>query len=114
MVENAIEVNNLFFTYAGEKKPALENINLTVKKGEFLLITGPTGASKSTLCKCLTGLIPNAVEGTMKGDVKVMGLSTKEHKMYELARKVGAVFEDPDSQLYGMSVEDAVAFGPEN
>jgi len=114
MHKNAIIVNNLTFTYAGAKNPSLKEINLEIKEGEFVLITGPTGAGKSTLIKCSTGLIPNVIEGEMKGEVWVRGLSTKEHTMYELARIIGAVFDDPDSQLFGATVEDTVAFGPEN
>jgi energy-coupling factor transporter ATP-binding protein EcfA2 len=114
MDRNAITVSNLTFTYAGAKNPSLKEINLEIKEGEFVLITGPIGAGKSTLVKCLTGLIPNVIEGEMKGEVRVQEFSTKEHEMFELARIIGAVFEDPDSQLFGASVEDTVAFGPEN
>jgi energy-coupling factor transporter ATP-binding protein EcfA2 len=109
-----IEVRNLTFKYANSDKPSLYNINLSIDKGEFLLITGPTGCGKTTLCKCLNGLIPNSYNGDFNGEVIVDGLSTKEHPVYELAQHVGLVFQDPENELFCTSVEKEIAFGPEN
>lgn len=109
-----IEVRNLTFKYVNSDKPSLYNINLSIDKGEFLLITGPTGCGKTTLCKCLNGLIPNSYNGDFNGEVIVDGLSTKEHPVYELAQHVGLVFQDPENELFCTSVEKEIAFGPEN
>ncbi len=109
-----IEVRNLTFKYANSDKPSLYNINLSIDKGEFLLITGPTGCGKTTLCKCLNGLIPNSYNGDFNGEVIIDGLSTKEHPVHEIAQHVGLVFQDPENELFCTSVEKEIAFGPEN
>ena len=113
-MEDAVRIDGLSFTYHTAKEKALDNIGLQVRKGEFLVLTGPTGAGKSTLCKCISGLIPNVIVGTLEGDVEVAGMSIKDHKIYELSKKVGLVFEHPDAQLFALTVEDEIAFGPEN
>jgi energy-coupling factor transporter ATP-binding protein EcfA2 len=109
-----VEIRNLTFKYANSDKPSLYDINLSINKGEFFLITGPTGCGKTTLCKCLNGLIPNSYHGDFSGEVIVDGLSTKEHPVYELAQHVGLVFQDPENELFCTSVEKEIAFGPEN
>jgi len=89
-------------------------VNLKVEKGEFLAITGPVGAGKSTLCTALNGLIPQSQRGTIKGTVKVAGKDTRETEIATLSSLVGMVFQDPESQFIGMSVIDEVVFGPCN
>lgn len=114
MSEQIIKVEGLNFVYEGSKRRAIADINLTVNKGEFLVITGPTGAGKSTLCQCLNGIIPNFTKGVMTGKVEVCGMNTREHPVYEMAPHVGLVFQDADSQLFGMTVEEDIVFGPSN
>ncbi len=114
MSEPIIKVQDVNFVYEGSKRRAIADINLTVNKGEFLVITGPTGAGKSTLCQCLNGIIPNFTKGVMTGKVEVCGMNTREHPVYELAPHVGLVFQDADSQLFGMTVEEDIVFGPSN
>jgi len=109
-----IEIKNLTFTYQGRDKPTLKNLNLRVKKGEFLLITGPTGCGKTTLLKALNGLIPHQATGIMEGSVTVAGIDTGRSPMRELTQKVGLVFQSPDDQIFSTRVEDEIAFGPEN
>ncbi|MDL1964794.1 MAG: energy-coupling factor transporter ATPase [Deltaproteobacteria bacterium] len=109
-----IEIKNLTFTYQGRDKPTLKNLNLRVKKGEFLLITGPTGCGKTTLLKALNGLIPQQATGIMEGSVTVAGIDTGRSPMRELTQKVGLVFQSPDDQIFSTRVEDEIAFGPEN
>ncbi len=109
-----IKIKNLSFTYANAEEPAIKNINLTIEKGEFILLTGPSGCGKTTLCRCLNGLIPHFYSGEMQGDVIIDGLNTKEHPVYELAQKVGLVFQDPENQLVSLNVEKELAFAPEN
>ena len=108
MAESIIHVENVNFVYEGSRRRAIADINLDVYKGEFLVITGPTGAGKSTLCQCLNGIIPHFTQGVMTGSVNVVGMNTREHPVYEMAPRVGLVFQDADAQLFGMTVEEAV------
>jgi len=109
-----LDVRNLSFTYAGNDFPSLTDVNMKVEGGEFVLVTGPSGCGKSTLCKSLVGLIPHSYPGKMDGDVEVFGLSVKERPINEIATRAGLVFQDPENQLFTLSVENDVAFGPEN
>ncbi len=92
----------------------LRGVDLEVKKGEFLSIMGPTGVGKSTLCLALNGIVPQSTGGLIRGEVRVEGLDTKRHPIPELAKRVGLVFQDAETQLFNMTVEAEVAFGLEN
>lgn len=109
-----IRINGLTFRYSDADKPALQDINLEIQDGEFVLITGPSGGGKSSLCRCLNGLIPHFYGGEITGKVEVDGLDTMKHSTKELATKVGMVFQDPENQLVTMDVEREIAFGLEN
>ena len=109
-----IEAKNLTFTYAGREKPSIGDINLSIDRGEFVILTGPSGCGKTTLCRCFNGLIPHFYNGELKGEVIVAGLKVDEHPTYELACHVGMVFQNPENQLFALSVEKDVAFGLEN
>lgn len=109
-----IEFTDVSFRYAGATKDALQAINLKVKQGEIILITGPAGSGKTTLCSCINGLAPHYHEGELKGRVTVRGHDTKHSRIGKLASLVGMVFQDPESQLVTSTVLDEVAFGPEN
>jgi energy-coupling factor transporter ATPase len=110
----SVEVRDLSYTYPASDTPTIIDVNLSVKQGEFVVLTGPSGCGKTTLCRCFNGLIPNFYGGEMKGDVKVEGLSVKEHSTSELAKHVGFVFQNPENQLFALSVEKDIAFGLEN
>ncbi len=92
----------------------LQGVDFQVARGEFVALLGRVGAGKSTLCMAMNGLVPHATGGVFRGDVSILGLNTKQHPVADLASRVGLVFQDPDSQLVHMRVEDEVAFGPEN
>jgi len=109
-----IETSNLTYTYPGGTKPSLLNVSIKIEKGEFTLITGPSGCGKTTLCRCFNGLIPHFYQGELKGEVVVAGLKVAEKQIYELAKHVGLVFQNPENQLFALSVEKDVAFGLEN
>ena len=109
-----VSVENLSFAYGAEEELALENVNLEARRGELVLITGPSGAGKTTLCRCINGLIPHFFVGTMKGKVLVKGVDTRKTSIALLASKVGTVLQDPSGQLVSPTVEDEIAFGLEN
>jgi len=79
-----------------------------------VVLTGPSGCGKTTLCRCFNGLIPLFYGGKLEGEVVVADLKVVEHSIYELARHVGLVFQNPENQLFALSVEKDVAFGLEN
>jgi len=109
-----IEVKDLFYTYPNFTEPFLKGVNLTIDKGDLVLLTGPSGCGKTTLCRCLVGLIPHFYGGEVSGEVVVSSLPVKEHAISELAQHVGFVFQNPENQLFALSVEKDVAFGLEN
>jgi energy-coupling factor transporter ATPase len=109
-----IETKNLTYTYPGAAKPSIKDVSIKIEKGEFVLITGPSGCGKTTLCRCFNGLIPHFYQGELKGEIAVAGLKVPEHQIYELATHVGLVFQNPENQLFALSVEKDVAFGLEN
>jgi energy-coupling factor transporter ATP-binding protein EcfA2 len=87
---------------------------MTVEKGEFVLITGPSGCGKTTLCRTFNGLIPQFYQGELTGEITVAGLDAAKHPTYEMAKHVGLVFQNPENQLFALSIEKDVAFGLEN
>lgn len=109
-----IETKNLTYTYQGRTDPSIKDVSINIKKGEFALITGPSGCGKTTLCRCFNGLIPHFYQGELRGEITVAELKVVEHQTYELARHVGLVFQNPENQLFALSVEKDVAFGLEN
>jgi energy-coupling factor transport system ATP-binding protein len=92
----------------------LQDINLDVRQGEFVLITGPSGCGKSTLAYAMSGLIPNSISARFAGQVEICELNTGTHTLQEIAQQAGIVLQNPSSQLFHLRVEDEVAFGPRN
>jgi len=109
-----IEAKNLTYTYPGGTKPSINGVSLKVEKGEFVLITGPSGCGKTTLCRCFNGLIPHFYQGELKGEITVAGMDVTKHETHDMAKNVGLVFQNPENQLFALSVEKDVAFGLEN
>ena len=109
-MEEIIRVEGLSFTYEGQSAPAIENIDLSVKKGEFLVVLGHNGSGKSTLAKCFNSiLLPSS------GRVLVGGMDTAdESRLFDIRQRVGMVFQNPDNQIGSSIVEEDVAFAPEN
>ncbi|HZY94950.1 MAG TPA: ABC transporter ATP-binding protein [Candidatus Bathyarchaeia archaeon] len=109
-----IVARDLGFSYASATTPALDAVSFTIKESEFVLLTGPSGCGKTTLCRCLNALIPNFHPGELHGELLIDGVSTGSQLTGELSKKVGYVFQNPENQLFALSVEKDIAFGPEN
>ena len=113
-MERVIEIENLTYRYARAEETSLKNITLAVEKGKFMVIMGHAGAGKTSLSLCLNGLIPQFMQGRMQGKVRVKGKDTRSIPVQELAKEVGLVLQDPESQIICRTVGEDVAFGPEN
>jgi energy-coupling factor transport system ATP-binding protein len=111
---NIAQLDKVSYIYPEAEVPALLNISLEVRQGEFLGIIGATGAGKTTLCLTLNGIVPQFYGGRFFGYVTIADLDTLSHPVSTLSRYVGAVFEDPETQLIATSVENEIAFTLEN
>lgn len=109
-----IEFRDFTFSYGNEPQPALKAVSLRIAPGEFVLVSGPSGGGKSSLCRCINGLIPHFYGGRVRGSVTVDGLDVLKHSPRELATRVGMTFQDPENQLVTLSVDQEIAFGMEN
>jgi len=118
-VSAIVRVQDLHYAYSTAHPEApvewvLRGVSFDVEEGEFLSIMGPTGVGKTTLCLALNGIVPQSTGGVIQGDVTVDGLNTKRHPVSELAQRVGLVFQEPETQLFNMTVEAEIAFGLES
>jgi energy-coupling factor transport system ATP-binding protein len=111
---NIAELDKVSYIYPDGEVPALLNISLGIRQGEFLGVIGPTGAGKTTFCLTLNGIVPQFYGGRFFGYVTLAGLDTLVHPVSTLSRYIGSVFEDPETQLIATSVENEIAFTLEN
>lgn len=114
-----VELKNISFRYGSENTVSkyadcLRNINLTVKTGEFILLTGPSGCGKTTILRIINGLIPQFYPGEVTGEIFIDGESVKEHELYDTALIIGTVFQNPRTQFYNVDTTGELAFGCEN
>jgi energy-coupling factor transporter ATP-binding protein EcfA2 len=114
MEEKAIVFENVSWRYEGNKEETLQGINLEIRAGETVVVTGASGAGKTTLCRCINGLIPHFYDGTLQGDVLVWGDNIRTSTTVDLARRVGMCFDNPSNQLFCATVLEEIAFGPQN
>ena len=112
--EPIIEFKDFSFRYKSQTEPTLKNINLTINKGEKVLLLGPSGCGKSTLSNCINGIIPFSYKGEIKGSCKVAGVETSTSSIFKLSSKVGTVLQDSDAQFVGLSVGEDIAYALEN
>ncbi len=110
----AVEFNDFSFTYAGSTKPAASHVTFTVGEGDVAVLAGLSGSGKSTILRAINGLIPHIYPGEYSGSVKVEGMTVQETPTYELAKKVGFLFQNPENQIFMFTVERDIAFGLEN
>jgi len=107
-------IDNLSFRYRDRQGAAIHNLSFTVNAGEVLLIAGASGCGKTTLVRCINGLIPRSYKGEMSGTVLVFGEEVKDWKLSQISQKIGTVLQDPERQILGTKVVNEVAFGLEN
>ena len=110
-----IDFQNVSFSYGEESRGGgIRNINLTIKTGEFVLLTGESGCGKTTITRLVNGLVPHYYEGNLEGNVFLDGKSVADTPLYDLAAMVGSVFQNPKSQFFNVDTDSELAFACEN
>ena len=109
-----IELKNITFTYSNTKIGSLKNLNLSIADGECVLITGSSGCGKTTIIRLINGLIPNFFEGELQGNVLVNRQNVTQTELYDTAKTVSTVFQNPRSQFFNVDTTSELAFACEN
>lgn len=116
-----IEFQNVTFSYTsvdaeGEtiSENGIQNLDLTIQDGEFIVLTGSSGCGKTTITRLINGLIPHYYKGNLNGAVMIDGESVPDTPIFETAKKVGSVFQNPRSQFFNVNTTDEIAFAAEN
>lgn len=109
-----IEFKDFSYKYRTQSEPTLKNISLAVNKGEKVLIIGSSGSGKSTIAKCINGLIPSSYPGKISGSLSVCGLNPEKEGIFGMSKHVGTVLQDTDGQFIGLTVAEDIAFALEN
>ena len=113
--ETVLSLADVSYAYPGSDSPALSRINLDIRRGEIVFVTGPTGAGKTTLCLAASGILHHDYGGTLEGSITILGKDVRDyHGMAGIGRNVGVVFDDAEAQLIFSTVEEEVASGLEN
>ena len=114
MKEAIIEWKDFSFQYETQQEPTLQGVDLTIYKGEKVLVVGPSGSGKSTLGQCLNGIIPNIYKGQPSGEFLIKGQAAFDMSIYDKSHLVSTVLQDTDGQFIGLSVAEDLAFALEN
>src|SRR5215211_1115229 len=114
MSDSPLVIENLSFQYRTRPEPAIEAISFELKPGEMLLIAGSSGCGKTTLARCINGLIPRSYRGKREGRVLLHGKDVAEMQIADMAQIVGTLLQDPERQIVASNVYNEIAFGPEN
>ena len=114
-----VELKNVSFRYGSDERQeygedSLSGVDLTVRDGEFILLTGPSGCGKTTILRLINGLIPHFYPGKIEGEVLLAGKTVGSQELYETALQVGTVFQNPRTQFYNVDTTGELAFGCEN
>ena len=113
-MSDIVQLKNVSFRFQDKENLVLKGLTFSLKKGSFNILVGPGGSGKSTLCKVLDGRIPHLIPGVQEGEVLLEGRSTSQIAMKDISCCAGSVFQDPETMFATLSVEDEIAFGPEN
>ena len=113
-MEPALALSNLRLHYKGADAPALEDVSFSLEAGETLVISGPAASGKTSLCLALKGLIPQAREARVAGEIRIQGRDISKFRVQTLSTVAGLVLQDPEVQIVGRTVAEDVAFGPRN
>ncbi len=108
-----VEVKDFSFAYK-KNDWILRDINLTIREREIIGLVGDSGSGKTTFAYILKGIIPQVFKGYLKGNVYINGLDIKKTKIVNIAKKIGMVFQDLNSQLFSNSVKEEILFGLQN
>lgn len=114
MAEEIIRFEHVSYTYPGADIPAVRDVSFSIEEGEIVLVTGPSGAGKTTLCSMLNRIIPESYGGEIEGKIYIKGADISKYTIGQMAFISGMLFQDPSGQLTCATVEDEIAFGPEN
>ena len=114
MTDAPLVVDHLSFQYRTRPELAIEDISFELKPGEMLLIAGSSGCGKTTLARCINGLIPRSYRGKREGEVRLHGKDVAGIPLAEVAQIVGTLLQDPERQIVASNVYNEIAFGPEN
>lgn len=109
-----LSIQNLTFRYRIREQPAIRNLSFDLHRGELLLIAGASGCGKTTLMRCINGLIPRSYRGELDGQITLFGRDVRALEMADLSQTVGTLLQDPERQIVGSYVLNEVAFGLEN
>jgi energy-coupling factor transport system ATP-binding protein len=108
------EIKDLSFSYVGEGRPVLSVAEFSIEEGEVALVVGKSGGGKSTLVNCINGVIPHVFKGNNPGGVTVYGKLVRDTPLPQISTQVGTLLQDPETQVLNYTVEEEIAFGPEN
>lgn len=114
MSDSPLVIENLSFQYRTRPELAIKNIAFALRPGELLLIAGSSGCGKTTLARCINGLIPRSYRGKREGRVLLHGKDVAEMQIADVAQTVGTLLQDPERQIVASNVYNEIAFGPEN
>lgn len=109
-----IELTGINFNYKNTQNNSLNNIDLEIKKGEFILVCGASGSGKTSITRVINKLIPDYYEGQLKGNAKINNDLVSDYQMFELSEIVGSVFQNPRTQFFNVDTNSEIVFGLEN
>ena len=109
-----IDINHVSFQYSGAERENLQDFYLQIKKGECVVLTGESGCGKTCVTRLINALIPHFYEGEMSGTVSIDGMDTRTIQPYNLADRIGSVFQNPRSQFFSLDTDSEIVFGMEN
>ena len=112
--ELPLVIEHLNFRYSSRTELAIKDISLSIEAGQVLLIAGASGCGKTTLARCVNGLIPRSYKGEMSGSIRIDGKDIQSLSLARISQLVGTVLQDPERQILGTKVANEVAFGLEN